>query len=104
MYNGEAGETVFARITIDSDKDQIKLFEFGYSDDVIAILNGQAIYKGTNFWKSRDYRYLGTIGLFDGIYLNLKKGKNTLLLAVSENFGGWLVTGRFTDQSGIKIK
>ena len=104
LYNGQVGETVFARITIDSDKDQLKLFEFGYSDDVIAILNGQPIYKGTNLYKSRDYRYLGTIGLFDAIYLPLKKGKNTLLMAVSENFGGWLVTGRFTDQNGIKIK
>lgn len=104
LYNGEPGETVFAKVTIQSDRDQIKLFEFGYSDRVITILNGKPIYKGTNFWRSRDYRYLGTIGLFDGVYLNLKKGKNTLLLAVSESFGGWLVTGRIQDMEGIKIK
>jgi len=89
--------TVFARVEITSEKAQLKLFEFGYSDRVVAILNGEPIYKGINTWRSRDYRYLGTVGLFDAIYLPLKKGKNTLLLAVSEDFGGWLVTGKLND-------
>ena len=104
LYDGLPGNTVFAKLTITSDTDQTKLFDFGYSDRAVAILNGQPIYKGTNKWKSRDYRYLGTIGLFDSVYLNLKKGKNTLLLAVSEDFGGWLVTGKFSDPTGIKVK
>lgn len=103
LKNGEPGNTVFTKITFTSDKDQIKLFDFGYSDRVVAILNGEAIYRGNNKWRSRDYRYLGTIGLFDSIYLNLKKGENTLLMAVSEDFGGWLITGKFADQKGIKI-
>lgn len=98
------GNTVFAKITIQSDSDQTKLFEFGYSDRVVAVLNGNAIYKGNNRFQSRDYRYLGTIGLFDAIYLDLKKGENTLLFAVSEDFGGWLITGRFEDMKGITIK
>ena len=38
---------------------------------------------------SRDYRFLGTIGYFDAVYLQLKKGRNDLWIAVSENFGGW---------------
>jgi len=103
LRDGTSGETVFAKIKIHSDKDQIKLFNFGYSDRVVAILNGEAIYKGNNGWRTRDYRYLGTIGLFDGIYLNLKKGENTLLMAVSESFGGWLITGKFDDYNNIKI-
>lgn len=103
LNNGQDGNTVFAKVEIESDKDQVKLFEFGYSDRVVAILNGQPIYKGTNRFRSRDYRYLGTIGLFDAIYLPLKKGKNTLLMAVSEDFGGWLITGRFADNEGIQI-
>lgn len=98
------GNTVFARIDINSQTDQISLFEFGYSDRVVVILNGKPIYWGNNRWRSRDYRYLGTIGLFDAVYLDLKKGKNELLMAVSEDFGGWLVTGRFKKYEGIKIK
>lgn len=104
QLQGREANTVFARIIIHSDKNQQKLFHFGYSDRVVAILNGKAIYKGTNRWRSRDYRYLGTVGLFDGIYLNLKKGKNELLMAVSEDFGGWLITGKFEDSKGIQIK
>ncbi|MEP1778304.1 hypothetical protein [Reichenbachiella sp.] len=104
LYNGKPGETVFAKVTIRSDRDQIKLLEFGYSDRVIAILNEKLIYKGMNMWRSRDYRYLGTVGLFDAIYLDLKKGDNTLLMAVSESFGGWLITGKIQDNQGIKMK
>ena len=104
LRNKLPGNTVFAKITIDSDKAQTKLFEFGYSDRVVVILNGKPLYRGNNTFRSRDYRYLGSIGLFDANYLNLKKGKNELLFAVSENFGGWLITGRFTDLKGIKVR
>lgn len=103
LRDGKSGNTVFAKVVIHSDKRQVKLLQFGYSDRVVAILNGKPIYKGTNRWRSRDYRYLGTVGLFDGIYLPLKKGKNTLLMAVSEDFGGWLITGKIPDMNGIRI-
>nr|WP_298789778.1 hypothetical protein [uncultured Allomuricauda sp.] len=104
LGDDSSGNTVLAKITITSNNDMMRLFEFGYSDRVVAILNGKPIYKGNNRFRSRDYRYLGTIGLFDAVYLDLKKGKNTLLLAVSEDFGGWLVTGRFPNSEGLKIK
>jgi hypothetical protein len=104
LYDGTKANTVLAKVIISSDRDQVKLFEFGYSDRVVTILNGKPIYWGTNKWRSRDYRYLGTVGLFDGVYLDLKKGENELLMAVSEDFGGWLITGRFKDSEGIKVK
>lgn len=103
LNDGTPGNTVFARLIIQSDKDQIKKLDFGYSDRVLAILNGAPIYSGSNNWRSRDYRYLGTIGLFDSIYLHLKKGRNELVMAVSEDFGGWLITGKFDDLNGIKV-
>lgn len=98
------GNTVFARITVRSDQKQMKQFHFGYSDRAVVICNGTPLYRGSNNYRSRDYRYLGTIGLFDSVYLPLKKGENTILIAVSENFGGWLVTGKFEDASGIVIQ
>ncbi|WP_160114658.1 hypothetical protein [Aquimarina sp. AU474] len=103
LRDGTKKNTVFAKITIDSDKDQLRLFDFGYSDRAVVILNNEPIYKGNNRWRSRDYRYLGTIGLFDAVYLHLKKGKNILLVAVSEDFGGWLITGKFKDNNGIRV-
>ena len=103
LYDGTPGNTVFAKVEIKSDKDVTRLMEFGYSDRVVVILNGEPLYWGNNKWRSRDYRYLGTIGLFDAIYLKLKKGKNTLLMAVSEDFGGWLVTGKIKNMDGLKV-
>ncbi len=104
LRDGTPGNTVLARVIIESNSDQVKLLEFGYSDRVVAMLNGTPIYRGNNGYRSRDYRYLGTVGLFDGIYLDLKRGRNELILAVSENFGGWLVTGRIQDMKGITVQ
>lgn len=85
--------TVLVNTTIKVDKNEIRRFNFGYSDKVSVFLNGQKIYAGDNGYRSRDYRYLGTIGFFDELYLPLHPGKNTLTLAVSEVFGGWGVMG-----------
>ena len=102
LFKNRKKNTVLAKLEITSDKKQTKLFRFGYSDRVVVILNGKPMYWGTNRWRSRDYRYLGTVGLFDGVYLDLKKGKNILYMAVSEDFGGWLITGKFNNMVGLK--
>ena len=96
--------TVLAKITVVSDREQVKKLEFGYSDRVKAFCNGQAIYSGNNSFRTRDYRYLGTIGYFDAIYLPLKKGENTLILSVSETFGGWGVMAKWENMDGIRVK
>ena len=56
-----------------------------------------------NYYTSRDYRYLGTIGLFDEIYLDLHKGDNSILFAVTENFGGWGIIASMEDWQGLKL-
>ena len=96
--------TVLTKIKVVSDKDQVKKLDFGYSDRVKAFCNGQAIYSGNNNFRTRDYRYLGTIGYFDAIYLPLKKGENTIILAVSETFGGWGVMGKWENMDGIQVR
>lgn len=96
--------TVFARLVINSNSKQTKAIKLGYSDRTKVYLNGQLLYAGDNGFRTRDYRYLGTIGYFDTIYLPLKKGDNELWVAVSENFGGWAVRGIMDERNGIKIK
>jgi hypothetical protein len=44
------------------------------------------------------------MGYYDAVYLPLKKGKNELWLAVSENFGGWGLKGKFENMEGIQLK
>lgn len=100
---GKGKNCTFARVTIISETEQVKGLHFGYSDDVKVFSNSQLIYSGTNFYRNRDHRYLGTIGYFDEIYLSLKKGKNEVWFAVTENFGGWGLQAKFENLDGISV-
>lgn len=96
--------TVFARVIINSEKAQVKKMDFGYSDRVRVYCNGQLMYAGNNGFRSRDYRYLGTIGYFDTMYLPLKKGGNEVWLAVSEKLGGWGIQAKLSNRDGIEVQ
>ncbi|HKD83963.1 MAG TPA: hypothetical protein VKB58_04380 [Terriglobales bacterium] len=83
-------KVVYARTTIDSDRDQVKKLYIGYSDDVSVFLNGKILYRGRSAQSFRDPGFLGIMNPEnDAVYLPLKKGKNELVLAVSELGGGW---------------
>jgi hypothetical protein len=91
-------KALYAHTTIDSDRDQLKKLEIGYSDDVTVFLNGQILYRGRSAQGFRDPGFLGIINPEnDAIYLPLKKGPNELLLALSELGGGWGFLCRLTD-------
>lgn len=96
--------TVLAKLVINSDKDQVKRFSAGFSDRVKIYFNNRLIYSGNDGFRTRDFRFLGTVGYFDDFYLPLKQGENILILAVSENFGGWGFQGKFENLSGITFK
>ncbi|MDG2170235.1 MAG: hypothetical protein P8L44_20185 [Opitutales bacterium] len=66
--------------------------------------SSQLIYAGTNAFRTRDYRYLGTIGFFDSLYLNLKQGDNEVLFTLKEGFGGWGMKAKIDDQSGLHFE
>jgi hypothetical protein len=81
---------LYAKTTIESDRDQLKKLEIGYSDEVSVFLNGRILYRGRSAQSFRDPGFLGIVNPEnDAVYLPLKKGKNELLLAVSELGGGW---------------
>jgi hypothetical protein len=89
--------TVFAAVTLRADRAGPVRARFGFSDRVQVILNGRTLYLGSALWRSRDYRFLGTIGLHDEVILPLRAGDNELWFAVSESFGGWGVTMQLPD-------
>lgn len=101
---GEQSNTTFARLIITSEREQIKEMKFGFSDRVRVYLNDHLLYAGNDGFVSRDYRFLGTMGLWDALYLPLKKGHNELWMAVSENFGGWGIVATIEDMNGIQIQ
>ncbi|HYX52257.1 MAG TPA: hypothetical protein VE783_02325 [Candidatus Limnocylindrales bacterium] len=81
---------LYARTTIDSDRDHVKKLEIGYSDDVSVFLNGKILFRGRSAQNFRDPGFLGIVNPEDDVlYLPLHKGSNELVLAVSELGGGW---------------
>jgi hypothetical protein len=91
-------KVVYARTSIDSDRDQVKKLYIGYSDDVSVFLNGKILYRGRSAQGFRDPGFLGIVNPEnDAVYLPLKKGSNELMLAVSELGGGWGFICRLAD-------
>jgi len=91
-------KVVYARTTIDSERDGVRKLSLGYSDDVSVFLNGQILFRGRSAQYFRDPGFLGIVNPEnDAVYLPLKKGRNELVLAVSELGGGWGFIGRLTD-------
>jgi len=91
-------KALYARTNIDSDRDQVKKLEIGYSDDVSVFLNGKVLYRGRSAQGFRDPGFLGIMNPEnDAVYLPLKKGRNELILALSELGGGWGFICRLTD-------
>jgi len=99
---GRQPNTVFARVTIEAKEAMRRAFEFGYSDRARVFVNGRLVYAGDRKYESQDYRYLGTIGLHDTLLLDLAAGRNEVTIAVSEDFGGWGVIGRFANPDGLR--
>ena len=96
---GEGANTAFARTIVTTDEAQTMQLKFGYSDSAIVFVNGKRVYSGDNTYMSRDYRYLGTIGLFDNVPLDLQPGSNEICIAVTESFGGWGLIGAVSPAS-----
>jgi hypothetical protein len=99
----DRGDTVFARATLISDRKQTKRLDCGFSDRVTILLNGRPLFSGDDAYRSRDYRFLGSIGWYDSVYLPLVERPNELVMAVSEAFGGWGVQAKLEDLDGVTL-
>jgi hypothetical protein len=91
-------KVVYARTSVDSDRDEVKKLLIGYSDDVSVFLNGKILFRGRSAQNFRDPGFLGIVNAEnDTVYLPLKRGHNELTLAVSELGGGWGFTCRLAE-------
>ncbi|HJT16957.1 MAG TPA: hypothetical protein VJ853_06210 [Thermoanaerobaculia bacterium] len=89
---------IYARTTIDADRDAVKKLSIGYSDEVTIFLNGKILYRGRSAQSFRDPAFLGIVNPEnDAVYLPLRAGHNELLLAVGELGGGWGFICRLSD-------
>jgi hypothetical protein len=100
----EGRKAVFARTTIYSDRDQVAKMSIGYSDEVTVFLNAKPVFTGLSAFRYRDPGFLGIMDVEnDAVYLDLKKGRNEILLSLADYFGGWGFICRMDDARGIKI-
>ena len=54
-------KVVYARTSIESDRDQVKKLYIGYSDDVSVFLNGKILFRGRSAQNFRDPGFLGIV-------------------------------------------
>ncbi|MFO1302552.1 MAG: hypothetical protein U1F54_02410 [Burkholderiales bacterium] len=81
---------VYARAIVDASRDQVKKLAIGYSDEVSVFLNGRILFRGRSAQYFRDPAFLGIVSAEnDAVYLPLRKGRNEIVLAVTELGGGW---------------
>lgn len=100
----EGRKIVFAKTVVYSDRDQKKKMSFGYSDEATVFLNSEPVFTGKSAFRFRDPGFLGIMNVEnDAVYLDLKKGRNEIILAVAEYFGGWGFICRIDDMRGIKF-
>lgn len=96
--------TIIASVSLQSPSDQMVLLNLAFSDKASVFLNGQWLYAGSDIFRSRDYRFLGTAGFYDTVPLYLKSGENTLEIAVTEQEGGWTVGGILREATDVTVR
>ena len=98
-------KVLYARTSVDSDREQVKKLYLGYSDDVSVFLNGKILFRGRSAQNFRDPGFLGIVNPEnDAVYLPLQKGRNELMLAVSELGGGWGFICRLAEMENLNVK
>ncbi len=99
-------DTVFAKVNILSNTDQIKKLDFGFSNSVKVYLNNKLLFTGHDEFVTRDYRFLWTIWYYDSVYLDLNKWDNELIFAITEPpvMGwGWWIQSKIEDIENISF-
>lgn len=92
-------DVVYARTAVTAATGRRVRLVFGYSDAVHIFLNGRLLFEAESRFRSRDPGFLGVMSLGpDAIYLDLVPGRNELVFAVSETFGGWGLAARIESE------
>lgn len=101
---GSGTDCVLARKIVQCDRRQDVRLTFGYSDEVTVFLNGQRLFNGNSAYRSRDRSFMGVVGPHDNLYLTLERGRNEIMLIVSERFGGWGFMARVDEELSEPVR
>jgi hypothetical protein len=83
---------VYARAVITAAKAGLRRIHLGFSDAVVLYHNGVPLFAGFRPAFLNDLGYMNLLG--DAVYLPLKAGRNEIVLAITEYFGGWAFSAR----------
>jgi hypothetical protein len=85
-------KVVYARTTITAATAGLRRLQIGFSDGMVIYCNGVPLYFGIHPSGWHNLGYMEITG--DAVYLPLKAGKNEIVVAVTEFFGGWAFSAR----------
>ena len=96
---------VLARVVVNAETEGTRIFHVGYSDVATVFLNGTPLFTGDAHYSFDNPRQEGLIALTQGaLHLPLHKGRNVIVVAVADVFGGWGVMGQFEDMGGLAVE
>lgn len=95
---------VFARVVLEAPDEGVRRLNLAFSDEVTVFVNGQPLFSGDASYHFDNPRQEGVVSLSQAtVYLPLRKGRNELLLAVADVFGGWGFAGQLEAADGVKV-
>lgn len=101
----DARRVAWLKTTVESDKDQDKIFRLGFSDEVWVFVNGQVLYVDKNYFGTPQQKNAGRCTIENAaIKLPLRKGKNEILIGLANYFYGWGIIARLDDTDGIQME
>jgi len=93
-----------ARLVLTADRGRTVRLLLGFSDRVTVFLNGKPLWSGDQRYFFDNPRQEGVIGFHQGtVHLALPPGRNEVILALTDQFGGFGLMGRLEEAEGVRV-
>ena len=96
---------VWLKTKIQSNKEQQRKMNLGFSDEVWVLLNDKLVYVDKNLYSHPIMKdAFGQISIDDAsVTLPLEEGENELLIGVANSFFGWAIMARLENTDGLML-
>lgn len=93
------------KTTIESDRVQERTLHLGFSDEIWIFINGRILYADKNHFGTPGQKFpRGRCTIENAtLKLPLQKGKNEILIGLTNDFYGWGIISRLDDTDGIHL-
>ncbi len=96
--------SVLARLSLAADTATTRRLDLGFSDEVSVFLNGRLLLVDDESYSFNLPRRQGLWGTDQlSVFLPLEPGANELILALTDRFGGWGLSGRLDAGDGVTV-